>query len=112
MKRIIFILSFILMGCQQWGQWQPYNNLYPSPSPTIQVSEAIPTTTPQDVCIISAVQSLNLREGAGLSYSVKDWLLAGEIVNKTGSQRGAWIEVITRDHVTGWINQNYCRGAK
>ncbi len=108
MKRSLFILTFVITGCQAWGQWQPYAIL----EPTATAAAIQYSPTPQDVCIVSADEALNLRAGAGTSYAVKDWLKAGDSLTLTGIQRGAWLEVITKDHVRGWVNSKYCRGTK
>ncbi len=109
MKRLI-LLSFVITGCQAWGQWQPYAILESTATTTAAAIQYSPT--PQDVCIVSADEALNLRAGAGTSYAVKDWLKAGDSLTLTGIQRGAWLEVITKDHVKGWVNSKYCRGTK
>ncbi len=113
MKRIIFILSFILTGCLSGGDWQPYAILEPTATEpnnlTHSTMERVTTATPQGVCIVIADEALNLRAGAGTSYAVKDWLEAGDSLTLTGNQRGAWLEVITKDHVKGWVNSRYCK---
>lgn len=111
-KRLLIVVSILLTGCQPWESWQPYAALYPTAAATPtqpQDNPTDPAATPQGVCIVIADEALNLRAGAGTSYAVKDWLEAGDSLTLTGNQRGAWIEVVTNDHVRGWVNSNYCK---
>lgn len=60
-------------------------------------------------CKVIALEALNLRSGAGVSFGVIGWLLPGELLTLTNTPaRGAWIEVITETGAKGWINSNYC----
>lgn len=108
MKKIIILFVFILTGCQL-PSWQPYNVLnQPTQTATAQPSPT-GTATAGAACIVSA-DSLNLRNGAGLSHSVIAWPQLGAVLTMTGKQRGVWIEVTTAQGLTGWVHKKYCKG--
>ena len=112
MLRVLFVIviGIALSGCELA---QPYAALsyQPSPQPTPQPAATQPATATATAaaCVVSAT-ALNLRYGPGLSYGVKAWALAREILTLTGKARGAWAEVRTAQNITGWINSNYCKG--
>ena len=114
MLRVLFVIviGIALSGCELA---QPYAALsyQPSPQPTRQPAATAtqpPTATATVAACIVDTTALNLRYGPGLSYGVKAWALAGEILTMTGKARGAWAEVRTAQNITGWINSNYCKG--
>lgn len=105
MTKILIVLSLLLAGCQAW---QPYAAIYPTAAATPTQTQTNPTPTPQSVCIVAA-QALHLRAGAGTTAAVIDWLAAGQILTRTGNQRGAWYEVTTGAGLRGWVHSNYCK---
>ena len=113
MKRLLLIVSLLVTGCQG-VTWQPYAALYPTAAATTPTEQARQDPTPQgihaDSCIVTAAQSLNLRADAGTVYTVIDWLAAGDVLTRTGNQRGAWIEVTTSAGRRGWVHSKYCKG--
>lgn len=100
----------------------PYDGLRtatPTPAATATKSQSqdatvIPTPTPR-ACIVSTgidAGKLNLRSGAGVDYSVIAYLHEGQKLNIIPAPvKGNWIQ-ITAGTLSGWINSNYCRGAK
>lgn len=109
MKRLILLIALLVTGCQA-VDWQPYAALYPTAATTqTPTDQANPTQDPQSSCIVTAAQSLNLRAGASINHAVVDWLAAGDLLTRTGNQRGAWIEVITPAGLRGWVNSDYCK---
>ncbi len=115
MKRLFFLFTLLLAGCQLGNiqGWQPYAILNATASPAI-TQPAQPTHTPSPAagaaCVVVVSRSLNMRSGAGLSYGVIDWLANGETLTMTGSQRGAWVEVVNSANITGWVHSKYCKG--
>ena len=107
---IVIVIGIALSGCELA---QPYAALsyQPSPQPTPQPAATQPATATATAaaCVVDTT-ALNLRAGPGLSYGVKAWALAREILTLTGKARGAWAEVRTAQNITGWINSNYCKG--
>ena len=117
MKKITWIfavLFFALMvaGCS-FDSYSPYQTLTaptatatptaPDPSPI-----AKPTApAPQD-CTVSA-SALHLRTGAGVDYSVIEFLNNGQALTRIGEVRGQWVQVRTGDGLQGWINSLYCK---
>lgn len=112
MKRLLILIALFVTGCQA-GDWQPYAALYPTaaanPTPTEQAN---PAQDQRSSCIVTAAQSLNLRAGAGVKHAVIDWLTAGDLLTRTGNQRGAWVEVITPAGLRGWVYSDYCEVTK
>jgi len=90
---------------------QPYAALYqpPTPQPTLQPTQAATgSPTARATCEVSAIYALNLRSAPGTAYSVITVLYNCEILTLTGSDRGAWVEVVAPGDLVGWINSNYC----
>ena len=112
MLRVLFVIviGIALSGCELA---QPYAALsyQPSPQPTPQPAATQPATATATAaaCVVDTT-ALNLRAGPGLSYGVKAWPIAREILTMTGQARGAWVQVATSAGVIGWVNSNYCRG--
>ena len=61
-----------------------------------------------ETCLVS-VNVLNLRDCAGTTCSVTDWLQANEklVILATTNK---WLKVETQDGRTGWVNGKYCGG--
>ena len=60
------------------------------------------------VCLISGVYLLNVRSQARLDASLVAQVSLGEQTTRTGSRSGAWVQIRTKNNVTGWINEGYC----
>lgn len=118
LRRALFFITLIVLligaGMFAWVDFL-YSTLSPIPSPIVVSATTPPTTTatPQDVCIVEVTEALNLRSGAGMEFTVKDWLKNGDVLTLTGNQNASWMEVITSSGARGWINSNFCkRGEK
>lgn len=68
---------------------------------------AVPTQTPT-TCLVSA-HVLQLRECGALRCTVKDWLPQGELLYVQHNVNG-WLQVITPNATSGWVNSKYCGG--
>ncbi len=118
MKFVILLLFIILVlsGCN------PYQGLYPessqTPTPAASVSAetplqptvAQPDPTLRPSCTVTTgvpSGSLNIRTGAGMQYEAIGLLHEGDVV--TILTPGAWLEVETLQHQTGWINSKFCK---
>ena len=110
MLRVLFVIviGIALSGCQAWQPYAALSN-QPTPQPTATATQPATATATAAACVVDTT-ALNLRAGPGLSYGVKAWALAREILTLTGKARGAWAEVRTAQNITGWINSNYCKG--
>lgn len=63
-------------------------------------------------CTVTAVQSLNLREGPGTDSAVIAVLAHGDLVTiRPEPAQGIWIPIQARDLI-GWINSTYCKKEK
>ncbi len=99
------LFAYVVVACsfEDLMNYDPYAALQPASR-----SPPTPTTIPQK-CIVTAQESLNLRMGPGMSYEAINWLKTGEVLAITNEPGvGAWIQVITDTHITGWINSNFC----
>ena len=113
--RIIFwavSFAFLFSACswQDLINYDPYSALEQpaSRSPTHTPVSAETVTPPS--CRVIAQESLNLRDGPGMSYKVIHWLKAGDVLTITNEPAaGPWIQVTTDKRVTGWINSNFCK---
>ena len=110
MLRVFFVIviGIALSGCELAQPYAALSN-QPTPQPTATATQPATATATAAACAVSAT-ALNLRYGPGLSYGVKAWALAGEILTMTGQARGAWVQVATSAGVIGWVNSNYCKG--
>ncbi len=110
------VMVLVLFGCD------PYQGVYPEPTriatPTTAVSTETatppatdqPTSTPRPTCTVTTgVPSgyLNIRTGAGMQYAVIGLLQEGDVVKVITP--GAWLEVETPQHQTGWVHSKYCK---
>lgn len=112
---ITFFVFWVLFGCN------PYQGVYPEPDQatvTIVTETAAavidspqpPSSTPRPTCTVTTgvpAGSLNIRTGAGVEYGVIDQLQEGDELIILA--RGAWLQVETPSHQTGWINSKYCK---
>lgn len=79
----------------------------PRPSATEQATNS---PAPLDTCTVSTgvpAGYLNMRQGAGIEYSIVRVLNEGEVLTVT--TRGEWHEVTDAQGVHGFVNSNYCR---
>lgn len=113
MKKIfiaLLILGLAMLACSISPQMPttgnqveifPTEQIFPTPAPHPTIRpKATDTPAPND-CTVTA-QSLHVRSGAGVSYSVIGYLYAGEIV-AIQTQRGAWLDI-----GAGWVHSKYC----
>lgn len=84
-------------------------------TPTATETRTVPKTAqpaPTDlpVCIVTAFETLNLRETPGTNAAVIAILKHGDqLTILPGPAQGVWIYVKAQDRA-GWINSNYCKG--
>ena len=72
-----------------------------------RIDQPTPTPSPTpDRCTVTA-HALNLRAGAGTSYSVLAVLDEGD--DLTILTAGHWLQVETITGAAGWINSKYCK---
>jgi uncharacterized protein YgiM (DUF1202 family) len=77
--------------------------------PTAQIGyESIAPIATQMICTVTATV-LQIRECAGVSCRVKNWLEHGDVLAVQKKENG-WILVTTPTHETGWVNSKYCGG--
>lgn len=85
-----------------------------SPTQTAQPSTGLlrlSQTAKPDTCkVYTGVDggTVNLRTCAGTSCAVLDIVNEGESLNIVTA--GLWVNVTTKDGVTGWLNSIYCKG--
>lgn len=106
----LVVIVIVLTACALPSA-QPYAALYnpPTSQPTPQPTQAATgSPTARATCEVSAIYALNLRACPGTSCSVITVLYSGEILTLTGTDRGAWSEVVTAAGVIGWVNSTYC----
>ena len=109
---VLVAAAVILSACD------PYQGLHPDATPTAVLATtqpvtqrpSIPGSTPRPSCTVTTgVPSgyLNIRSGAGVQYPVIGLLQEGDVLQII--TRGAWLEVETSQHLTGWVNSRYCK---
>ena len=107
---VFFLCIFEACSWQDLINYDPYKALAQpaSRSPTLT---PVSTATARSLsCNVTAQESLNLRDGPGISYKVIHWLNAGDVLTITNKPTaGPWIQVATDTRVTGWINSNFCK---
>ena len=110
MLRVFFVIviGIALSGCELAQPYAALSN-QPTPQPTATATQPATATATAAACVVDTT-ALNLRAGPGLSYGVKAWPTAREILTLTGETRGAWVQVATSAGVIGWVNSNYCKG--
>ena len=111
-KRIcvfILIVCLWLAGCEL-PTYQPLAALQAAPAGESATAAATPAATPTAAACVVNTTAVNLRRGPGLSYGVKAWPTAGEVLTVTGKARGDWLPVRTAQNIAGWIHSEYCKG--
>jgi uncharacterized protein YgiM (DUF1202 family) len=104
MKKLLPLI-LLLVSCSPLREQLPRPTVTPTPQATFTAT-APSWYTHTNFCTVTA-SSLHLRTGAGISYPVRSYLKAGDVL--TIHTRGNWHEVTTADGITGWINSNYCK---
>jgi len=108
---ILALLGVLAMACITSASLASYGinvDTLATPSPVTISLPPTPekVTTSLPFCTVTA-KALNLRAGPGTSYSVIDWLRAGDVLTVT-QDRGGWLQVIDPSGAAGWVNQTYC----
>ena len=65
-----------------------------------------PTSTPNPQCVVSA-SVLNMRTCAGTQCAAQAWLREGDVLTIRSTQ-SQWIQVVTRNNITGWVYSKFC----
>jgi uncharacterized protein YgiM (DUF1202 family) len=107
---VFFAVIFAACSFEDLINYDPYAALErpASRSPTSTTEPTATATAP--ICRVTAQESLNLRDGPGMSYEVIYWLKAGDVLTITNEPSAdVWIQVTTETRVTGWINSNFCK---
>ncbi len=111
----MFFVLLVLSGCN------PYQGVYPEPdqatvTAVTETAAAVinspqpPSSTLRPSCTVTTgvpAGYLNIRTGAGVQYAVIGQLQEGDTLIILA--RGAWLQVETPSHQTGWINSKYCK---
>lgn len=71
----------------------------------VMASQAMATQT------MTSTAWVNLRAGAGTSYTILAVLSPSETVTATGNVSGGWTEVTTAKGIKGWVSTNYLQAA-
>ena len=106
-NRVYFLLLFSLACSLTTPPLNSANSNFIQTQPTAQIPDEMPTPTPV-TCIVTA-HVLQLRECAGVSCTVKDWLNYGEVLSVQQNING-WYQVTTSAEESGWVNSKYCGG--
>ena len=77
--------------------------------PTARIANEIETPTSKPIMCMVTAHVLQLRECAGVSCTVKDWLNHGEVLSVQQNING-WYQVTTSAEESGWVNSKYCGG--
>ena len=105
------ILAFIMSGCSPFDGLQvPTATATAEPTATILSTKLEVSPTPQPACTVTTGIPdgyLNLRKGPGTNRAVIRVLREGEILQVIA--RGAWLKVVTREKLTGFVNSKFCK---
>lgn len=85
------------------------NSNFIQTQPTARIANEIETPTSKPIMCMVTAHVLQLRECAGVSCTVKDWLNHGEVLSVQQNING-WYQVITSAEESGWVNSKYCGG--
>lgn len=84
---------------------------YQSPTVTATRQDAIKPTATRLVAVVTAVQSLYVRDGAGTQFRVIGYLLTDSVVNVMGKcTKNGWVK-ISAGNVVGYVNADYLSGS-
>lgn len=80
------------------------------PPTQTQTAKPTQTNTPEVCNVQTGIEggTVNLRTCAGVSCTWLGYVTEGERL--TVNTSGAWINVTTKNGVTGWLNSKYCKG--
>ena len=119
MKKILpalLIISLAMLACSL-SLVEPTANLSegvstetPAPFSTQQIFPSpAPIPTSPITCTVTAAESLHLRETADIKGTVITWLSPGDqLTLLPDAPAGVWVKVTTVDHLSGWVNSNFC----
>ena len=107
----MFILSFISVACRTTANL-PAGKIQ---TPTQEIQRVVSSETPAHsiTSTVQAVESLNVRRGAGVTFPVIMVLAHGRQVDVIGACLDGWVRVSFDQgarHVTGWVNSYYLAG--
>jgi len=115
-RTFLYILPLLVMACTLTAQATPQDGrgavIAQTIKPTEQTATASPTLSPApNVCHVKTgidAGALNLRTCGGIDCPVLIVLHEGETVTQTEQKPvNGWIEVMTANGWTGWVNSNY-----
>lgn len=109
---LITIFSLLLLSLACSLTTPPVNSAnsnFIQTQPTARIANEIETPTSKPITCIVTAHVLQLRECAGVSCTVKDWLNHGEVLSVQQNING-WYQVTTSAEESGWVNSKYCGG--
>ena len=108
-NRVYFLLLFSLACSLTTPPVNSVNSNFIQTQPTARIANEIETPTSKPITCIVTAHVLQLRECAGVSCTVKDWLNHGEVLSVQQNING-WYQVTTSAEESGWVNSKYCGG--
>ena len=109
---LITIFSLLLLSLACSLTTPPVNSAnsnFIQTQPTARIANEIETPTSKPITCMVTAHVLQLRECAGVSCTVKDWLNHGEVLSVQQNING-WYQVTTSAEESGWVNSKYCGG--
>jgi len=109
---LITIFSLLLLSLACSLTTPPVNSAnsnFIQTQPTARIANEIETPTSKPIMCMVTAHVLQLRECAGVSCTVKDWLNHGEVLSVQQNING-WYQVTTSAEESGWVNSKYCGG--
>ncbi len=109
---LITIFSLLLLSLACSLTTPPVNSVnsnFIQTQPTARIANEIETPTSKPIMCMVTAHVLQLRECAGVSCTVKDWLNHGEVLSVQQNING-WYQVTTSAEESGWVNSKYCGG--
>lgn len=109
---LITIFSLLLLSLACSLTTPPVNRAnsnFIQTQPTARIANEIETPTSKPIMCMVTAHVLQLRECAGVSCTVKDWLNHGEVLSVQQNING-WYQVTTSAEESGWVNSKYCGG--
>jgi len=86
----------------------PTEQALPSPINSIAPTGTASTTPAPSTCVVTAAESLYMRDAPGMAGIVITWLKPGDqLILLPDPSSGAWVKV-QFENFTGWINSHYC----
>ncbi len=106
----IFFLLLLSLACSlTTPPVNSDNSNFIQTQPTARIANEIETPTSKPIMCMVTAHVLQLRECAGVSCTVKDWLNHGEVLSVQQNING-WYQVTTSAEESGWVNSKYCGG--